>query len=55
VSVENHTCQVDISLLKKVAKLNSQVKKCWCSNWTLCGKWIEKMHCKKGDDALLIN
>jgi hypothetical protein len=44
---------MDSRLLKKVAKFNPQVEKCWCSNRTLCGKWVERMHCKKGDEAVL--
>jgi hypothetical protein len=44
---------MDIRLFTKVAKLNLQVKKCWCSNGTSCDKWVEIMHCKKGDEAVL--
>lgn len=55
MSSGNLTCQMEIGLFTKVAKLNPQFEKCWCSNRILCGKWVERMHWKKGDEAMLLN
>jgi hypothetical protein len=47
-------CQLDIRLLKKMGKVSPHFEKCWCSVLTLCGEWVETMHCKKSDWTVLI-